>query len=138
MSSCDQIANRRQAKRFRTQHLAKIVLGPDSMISCRIEDISAGGARIALEHQMTVPESFELFIAAHELQVHRAHMCWRQQGSLGVSFTRSTENPGQTRALLNRIDQDRTSFQDEYEKLRVELERDEKPDSRILVLKGSA
>jgi len=125
MRSRSHIANRRQARRFRAQHLAKIVLGPDSMISCKIEDISTGGAKIALDRHMQLPEDFELFIAAHDLQVHRARMCWRHHNSLGVSFLRSTDQPEQTRALLHRVAQYRSAFQDEFEKVRVELERDE-------------
>jgi hypothetical protein len=125
MGSCSQIANRRQARRFRAQHLAKIVLGPDSMITCKIEDISTGGARIALQRHMSLPEDFDLFIAAHDLQVHRARLCWRHHDSLGVLFVRSTDQPEQTRALLHSVADSRTSFQDEFEKIRVEVERDE-------------
>jgi len=137
MRSCSQIANRRQARRFRAQHVAKIVLGPDSMLSCRVEDISTGGAKIALDPDLHLPEDFELFIAAHDLQVHRARLCWRSHDSLGVSFLRSPEQPEQGRSFLHPVGQSRSAFQDEFEKVRVEVERDEK-DVRVRTLRGSA
>ncbi|MXQ14410.1 PilZ domain-containing protein [Microvirga makkahensis] len=137
MGSCSQIANRRQARRFRAQHLAKIVLGPDSMISCHVEDISAGGAKIALDQHLHLPEDFELFIAAHDLQVHRARLCWRNHNSLGVSFIRSSDQPGQWRSLPHPAAQLRTTFQDEFDKVRVVIEREEK-DVRVRTLRGAA
>ncbi len=138
MGSSSYIANRREARRFRTQHLAKIVLGPDSMISCKIEDISAGGAKILLEQHTHLPDSFDLFIAAHDLQVHRVRMCWRRHDTLGVSFTRSSEQLEKADALPHLSGPQRNSFQDEYEMVRVELERDEGMDSRAQNLRGVA
>jgi len=129
MGTRSQIDNRRQARRFRAQHLAKIVLGPDSMISCRVEDISTGGARIALDQHTELPDGFELFIAAHDLQVHWARLCWRHRDSLGVHFVRPTEQAGGQRPHIAHA---RGSFQDEFEKVRVEVERDVTTPSVIL------
>jgi hypothetical protein len=78
--------NRRQARRFPARHRAKIVLGSEVMISCTVSDISIGGARIALQPEMHLPETFELFIAAHDLQVRRVRMCWRDGDYAGVAF----------------------------------------------------
>ena len=79
--------NRRQTRRFRAQHPAKIVLGPDAMIPCMVKDISTGGARIAVKSHMDLPETFELFIAAHDLQVRRARVCWRHGDFAGIAFS---------------------------------------------------
>lgn len=79
--------NRRQARRFPTHHPAKIMLGPEAMISCMVKDISTGGARIALKRHMDLPETFELYIAAHDLQVRRARVCWRHGDFAGVAFS---------------------------------------------------
>lgn len=79
--------NRRQARRFHAHHPAQILLGPDAMISCTVKDISAGGARLALKPQMDLPETFEIFIAAHDLQVRRARVCWRRGDFAGVAFS---------------------------------------------------
>jgi PilZ domain len=79
--------NRRNARRFPAHHPAQIMLGPDAMIPCTVRDISTGGARIALKPQMDLPETFELFIAAHDLQVRRARVCWRRGGFAGIAFS---------------------------------------------------
>jgi hypothetical protein len=121
MGSCHPVENRRQARRYRTEHVAKIVLGPECMISCMVKDISTGGARIALDEPTDLPDDFDLFIAAHDLQVHRAKLCWRRDGSLGVSFAQA---PSESRALMQRLAPVRRSFEDEFEKLRVEVERE--------------
>ncbi|WP_243372928.1 PilZ domain-containing protein [Microvirga solisilvae] len=101
------IDDRRQSRRFRAHHVAKIVVYPDIMITCMVEDISTGGARISLDSRYHVPDDFDLFIAAHELQVHRARLCWRQDGMIGVAFiTRSepeaTADPERTRVEIER------------------------------------
>jgi hypothetical protein len=79
--------NRRQARRFPSHHPAKIMLGPEAMISCMVKDISTGGARIAVKRHMDLPETFELYIAAHDLQVRRARVCWRHGDFAGVAFS---------------------------------------------------
>ncbi|MGF9763004.1 PilZ domain-containing protein [Microvirga sp. 0TCS3.31] len=78
--------NRRQARRFPARHPATIVLGSQAMISCTVKDISSGGAKIAVKPQMDLPETFELFIAAHDLQVRRVRVCWRDGDFAGVAF----------------------------------------------------
>jgi hypothetical protein len=85
--------NRRQARRFRAHHPAQILLGPDAMISCTVKDISTCGARLALKPQMDLPETFELFIVAHDLQVRRARVCWRDGGFAGVAFSEGEAAP---------------------------------------------
>jgi hypothetical protein len=79
--------NRRHARRFPAHHPAQILLGSDAMIPCMVKDISTGGARIALKPQMDLPETFELFIAAHDLQVRRARVCWREGDFAGIAFS---------------------------------------------------
>jgi hypothetical protein len=87
MVSTSAFDNRRQARRFPTHHPAKIMLGPEAMISCMVKDISTGGARIAVKRHMDLPETFELYIAAHDLQVRRARVCWRHGDFAGVAFS---------------------------------------------------
>jgi hypothetical protein len=78
--------NRRHARRFHAHHPAQILLGSDAMIPCTVKDISTGGARLALKPQMDLPETFEIFIAAHDLQVRRARVCWRKGDFAGIAF----------------------------------------------------
>jgi hypothetical protein len=86
--------NRRHARRFPAHHPAQILLGPDAMIPCTVRDISTGGARIALKPQMDIPETFELFIAAHDLQVRRARVCWRRGAFAGIAFSSDEADAG--------------------------------------------
>jgi len=91
--------NRRQARRFPAQHPAQILLGPEAMISCTVKDISTGGARIAVTRHMDLPETFELFIAAHDLQVRRARVCWRSGDFAGIAFSLDEADPVQAPEL---------------------------------------
>ncbi|WP_210251013.1 PilZ domain-containing protein [Microvirga thermotolerans] len=76
----------RSAKRRRVLQQAKIVTGAETMIHCEIRDISTGGARIALRRNVALPETFQLYIAAHTLQVHSANVRWRNGDFIGVAF----------------------------------------------------
>ncbi|HZH10207.1 MAG TPA: PilZ domain-containing protein [Microvirga sp.] len=120
MSSHDPGDNRRQARRYRAQHLAKIVVNPDTMITCMVEEISTDGARISIDSRYHVPDDFDLFIAAHELQVHRARLCWREEGMIGVAFIHSLDRQDQARPIAQAGETTRS----EAERLRVEIERE--------------
>lgn len=56
------------------------------MIHCEVENISTGGAKIAVRANVRLPESFLLYIASHTLQVFRAVLRWREGDFAGVSF----------------------------------------------------
>lgn len=122
MSSHDPGDHRRQARRYRAQHLAKIVVEPDLMITCMVEEISTDGARISVDSRYHVPDDFDLFIAAHELQVHRARLCWREEGMIGVAFIRPADRRGQAPPIGQAGD----TTQSEAERLRVEIKREER------------
>jgi hypothetical protein len=123
--------NRRNARRFRAHHPAKIVFGPESMISCMVRDISTGGARIAVTPHMPLPENFELFIAAHDLQVRRARVCWRKGDCAGVAFDVDTAGEGTAQPFLMADDQSHVRLvasrevpaQEDAAKVAVEVDR---------------
>ena len=119
MGSRSHIDDRRHARRFRAWHVAKIVLGPDAMISCTVEDISIDGARISLKQGILLPEDFDLYIAAHDLQAHRAHLCWRHGGYAGVSFAPVRKYPENTSSIVHR-----SLSENESERISVEVARD--------------
>ena len=125
MSARSHVVNRRHVRRFRAQHPAKIVLGPDAMISCMVEDISPSGARISLRGDIPLPDDFDLFIAAHALQVHRAHLCWRHDGYAGVSFIQCADQTEQTRSLGS-DGAERNDIPDcDFERVLIEVERED-------------
>jgi hypothetical protein len=47
---------------------------------------------------MDLPETFELFIAAHDLQVRKARVCWRKDGYAGIAFSLDETESVQTLA----------------------------------------
>lgn len=76
----------RSAKRRRVRQPAKIVIGSETMIHCEVHEISEYGARIAVREHWVLPETFQLYIVAHVLQVFTARLCWRSGNFAGVSF----------------------------------------------------
>ncbi|WP_114185816.1 PilZ domain-containing protein [Microvirga aerophila] len=78
--------NLRRARRLRVLQQAKIVIGADTMIHCEVRDISPGGAKIAIRGHVALPETFELFVCAHDLRVYPARLRWRPGNFAGVSF----------------------------------------------------
>jgi hypothetical protein len=83
-------ADLRSARRHRAHHQAKIVVDAQTMIHCEVENISTGGAKIAVRANVRLPESFLLYIASHTLQVFRAILRWRDGDFAGVSFADGT------------------------------------------------
>lgn len=78
-------ANRRSSRRLRVWQQAKIVFG-NKMIHCMVRDISRGGAGIVIRKSVLLPETFDLYIAAHELRLCPARLRWRNEDFAGVSF----------------------------------------------------
>jgi PilZ domain. len=76
----------RSAKRRRVRQPAKIVIGSETMIHCEVHEISEDGARIAVREHWVLPDTFQLYIVAHALQVFTARLCWRSGNFAGVSF----------------------------------------------------
>ncbi|AWM87035.1 PilZ domain-containing protein [Microvirga sp. 17 mud 1-3] len=76
----------RSAKRRRVRQPAKIVIGSETMIHCEVHEISEAGARIAVREHWDLPDTFQLYVIAHVLQVFTARLCWRRGNFAGVSF----------------------------------------------------
>ncbi|WP_244510102.1 PilZ domain-containing protein [Rhizobium sp. AC27/96] len=76
---------KRQALRSRAFLGASIVLGHGtSTLDCLVKDISATGARLAVENAIAVPEVFVLRISDG-----RSFLCrvrWRRINAVGVQF----------------------------------------------------
>lgn len=56
-----------------------------STMDCLVRDLSAGGARIALDGAMTLPEVFDLIIPQKGV-TRRCRLCWRREDEIGVGF----------------------------------------------------
>lgn len=78
----------RSAHRKRTFIGGKILLnGGASVLDCIIKDMSDGGARLAVDGALAVPQEFDLRLS--DGRDFHCSVKWRQIASLGVSFTAS-------------------------------------------------
>lgn len=86
--------NTRSAERIRSFLRAQIIFNNRmSTIDCIIKNISATGARIALNDTFAVPTEFDLYIP-QKSRSHHARLVWRDKDSIGVEFV-----DGQTAAV---------------------------------------
>ncbi|TAL77011.1 MAG: PilZ domain-containing protein [Beijerinckiaceae bacterium] len=59
-------------------------------IECIIKNISATGARVALDETLAVPTEFDIYIPTRN-RSHRARLVWRDKESIGVDFLEETQ-----------------------------------------------
>lgn len=79
--------NMRSTERIRSFLRAQVIFNNRmSTIDCIIKNISATGARIALDDALAVPTEFELNIP-QKGRSHHARLVWRDKDSIGVEFT---------------------------------------------------
>ncbi|WP_046867089.1 PilZ domain-containing protein [Microvirga massiliensis] len=76
---------RRSGRRLRVSQRAQIVL-PHAVIDCEVRDLSTQGAKIALRQEVTLPETFRLFIAAQSLRTYSVRLRWHKGNQIGISF----------------------------------------------------
>jgi hypothetical protein len=53
---------------------------------CSVVNVSAGGAKVALDQPMTLPESFVLALTLNGKVARRCRMVWQSSSGLGVEF----------------------------------------------------
>lgn len=79
--------NMRSAERIRSFLRAQIIFNNRmSTIDCIIKNISATGARIALNDTLAVPTEFDIYIP-QKSRGHHARLVWRDKDAIGVEFT---------------------------------------------------
>ncbi len=77
----------RSAERIRSFLRAQIIFNNRmSTIDCIIKNISATGARIALNDTLAVPTEFDIYIP-QKSRGHHARLVWRDKDAIGVEFT---------------------------------------------------
>jgi hypothetical protein len=84
-------SNRRKTVRRAIGYGAKVV-APDGTGSrdCRVMDVSAGGARIAIEEPASLPPEFVLALSGQGGASRRCHVVWTTDKEVGVKFERSS------------------------------------------------
>ncbi len=90
--------NRRVERRNRVYKRGRIIFGDGfSTIDCTIRDLSARGARISVEGQLTVPPRFS-FAILDTGEVHPAIRRWQRGRSIGVEFIIEVRDVGSAEA----------------------------------------
>lgn len=99
MQNVQNTENMRSAERIRSFLRAQIIFNNRmSTIDCIIKNISATGARIALNDTLAVPTEFDLYIP-QKGRGHHARLVWRDKDSIGVEFTDAQVAPTPSAAV---------------------------------------
>ncbi len=78
---------KRASDRIRSFLRAQIIFNNRmTTIDCIIKNISATGARIALNDTLAVPTEFDIYIPQRGCS-HHARLIWRDKDSIGIDFT---------------------------------------------------
>jgi hypothetical protein len=93
----------RKKPRRQFQYAARILTDNNVAIACEIADISDSGARLALEQQSELPETFMLLLTAEGDVRRHCRLVWRNETHVGVEFPplhpqqqRAAGSPGRT------------------------------------------
>lgn len=92
----------RRAERQRVLLGGRIIFGQDYTYECTIRSLSATGGRVRLPSGAVVPDSFTLVDLPHGL-AYDAHIAWRDQDHIGVSFADVHDLGGVVRPDLQRV-----------------------------------
>ena len=77
---------KRKARRQTLRHVAWVAPGPGELHDCKLSDISASGARIDVEENMTLPDHFMLFLSHNGAARRACRVVWRNAKQIGVKF----------------------------------------------------
>jgi len=77
----------RRSARVPVRFDGTIYLTNGTSVSCKVRDISAGGARIEGQENVRLPETFDLVIFEIKFRVCPSRLRWRNGQLAGVSFT---------------------------------------------------
>lgn len=75
---------RRAAPRYRVLKSGQLKFG-NSSLECRIRNVSATGARIAVRNSNLIPNEFELVMVSDNISRH-SHIVWRRDDQIGLAF----------------------------------------------------
>jgi PilZ domain len=77
---------KRKTRRQPLRRAAWLALGPGELRGCRLSDISAAGARIDVEADITLPDHFILFLSSNGAARRTCRVVWRDEQQIGVKF----------------------------------------------------
>lgn len=85
-------SNKRKTSRQTVYRFARLVLPDRSVMNCIIKDISAGGARVVIEGNITMPPRVLMKIDQTG-ETKRARLAWQKDMEVGLQFI-TDENGG--------------------------------------------
>ena len=62
-----------------------VYVGDELGVECEIRDLSATGAKLRLDNDITVPSCFDLIILPENI-TKKVQVCWRDDRDLGIQF----------------------------------------------------
>jgi hypothetical protein len=65
---------------------AGTILFQGAKIDCAVYDVSVGGAKLEVDSQLPIPDSFDLLIDS-QTGKQRCHVVWRKEARIGVAFS---------------------------------------------------
>ena len=85
-------AELRKKPRRQFHYDARIQLdGSSSLLACAVVDVSESGARLSLEVDEPLPETFTLLLTRNGRTSRKCHTVWRDGPLLGVEFPQPDE-----------------------------------------------
>src|SRR4051812_20837894 len=85
-------AEARRSARVPSVLEGKICLSDGTSVSCKIKDLSTGGAKIEIHEKARLPDLFDLVIFEVEFRICKARLQWRNGNLAGISFVRSRDS----------------------------------------------
>ncbi len=86
---------KRKDHRQTLKYPAKLDLGDGTpFISCILTDVSASGARVAVEFPDKIPDTFSLLLAPEHQALRRCKVMWREDNQIGVEFLKAPAAKG--------------------------------------------
>jgi hypothetical protein len=93
---------KRKSHRQTLKYPAKIDIGNgEGPMNCLLTDVSATGARVAVEFPDQVPEYFSLLLAPEHSVMRRCKVVWREGSAIGAEFVKASDFKAATRKAVN-------------------------------------
>ena len=88
-------SEKRKGHRQTLKYPAKLDFGDGTpLVSCILTDVSASGARFAVEHPDKIPDNFSLLLAPEHHAKRRCKVMWREANQIGVEFVKVAKVKG--------------------------------------------
>ena len=75
----------------------------NTSVDCLVRDVSSVGARIEVSAAVVLPDEFDLCVPL-KAQQYRAHLAWRRNDEVGVSFVGAVAEPNDKADLSRRLE----------------------------------